>query len=308
MDRLACLRAGIEKHHEVLEIGAYFNPIAPRCEGYRVTTVDVFDTDVLRQKAAADPSLGPSAVGRIEQVDLIGSACDLADLTVARYGADKRFDWIVSSHNFEHLPDPIRFLRQCAAVLNPHGTLRMAIPDKRYCFDHYRQVSDVSEWLQAFHERRMKPTVYQMFRVLAHCSTARDRRHWVPTRQTLDVYRSWFGPDGHPPDAYLDTHCWAFTPESFELLLHDVQAFGLVPLKIGRISEPRGHEFFVDLCPAVANQPFSESEYFSRREALLRRSLAPAPKRLRLSRKIIREAARMGRQVAALGSRPSRLA
>lgn len=308
MDRLAYLRAGIEKHHEVLEIGPYFNPIAPRCDGYRVTTVDVFDTDMLRQHAAADPSLGPSAVARIEEVDLIGSACDLADLTFARYGSDRRFDWIVSSHNFEHLPDPIRFLRQCAAVLKPHGVLRMAIPDKRYCFDHYRQVSDVSEWLQAFHERREKPTVYQMFRELAYCSTGRDRRHWMPTRHTLDLYRSWFGPDGRPPDDYFDTHCWAFTPESFELLLHDVQAFGLVPLKISRISEPTGHEFFVDLSPAVASQPFSEDDYFFRRDSLLQRALAPAPKRRRLWRKIVREATRVGRQVAALGSGSSRLA
>jgi SAM-dependent methyltransferase len=314
MDRLATLREGIGKHHEVLEIGPYFNPIAPRREGYRVTTIDVFDAEELRRRAVADPNLGPSYVDRIEAVDLIGSACDLADLTVARYGPDRRFDWILSSHNFEHLPDPIRFLRQCASVLGPLGTLRMAVPDKRFCFDHFRQVSDVSEWLQAYHERRTKPTVYQVFREEAYRSTAGEDGRWTPTRQTLAFYRAWFGPNGQVPDAYMDTHCWAFTPASFELLLHDLQAFGLVPLQIDCISEPKGLEFFVDVRQAVANETFSEDDYFSRRESLLRRCLeaespchavrpAVAPRPRGIPGKVIREAVRVARQVAALGAR-----
>lgn len=133
MDRLEMLRAGIGLDADVLEIGPYFNPIAPRREGYRVTTIDVFDADELRTRAAGDPNLGPTHVASIEDVDLVGSACDVADLTVAKYGAGRRFAWILSSHNFEHLPNPIRFLQQCAAVLDTNGTLRMAVPDKRYC-------------------------------------------------------------------------------------------------------------------------------------------------------------------------------
>jgi SAM-dependent methyltransferase len=308
MDRLKILRAGIGLDSEVLEIGPYFNPIAPRREGYRVTTIDVCDAEELRTRAAGDPNLGPTRVPGIEDVDLVGSACDLADLTVAKYGVDRKFDWILSSHNFEHLPDPIRFLQQCAAVLDINGTLRMAVPDKRFCFDHFRQITEVSEWLQAYHERRTKPTIYQAFREETHRSTAGNDGRWTPTRQTLGYYRSWFGPDGHVPDGYIDTHCWAFTPESFQLLLNDVRAFGLVSLRITRISEPQGLEFFVDLCPTDVSEPFSEDDYFSTRESLLQRCLTPeAPERLealrRIPGKVIREVRRLARQVATIGSR-----
>jgi SAM-dependent methyltransferase len=313
MSRLEILRAGIRQHHEVLEVGPYFNPIAPRRDGYRVTTIDVFDTEELRRRATADPNLGPDRVPGIEDVDLVGSACDLADLTVAKYGASRKFDWILSSHNFEHLPDPIRFLQQCAAVLGATGTLRMAVPDKRYCFDHFRRISDVSEWLQAFHERRTKPTIYQVFREEALRSTPGNDGCWIPARQTLAFYRSWFGPNGCVPEVYVDTHCWAFTPESFELLLHDVRAFGLVPLRIDRISEPHGLEFFVDLSPADVHESFSEDDYFSTRESLLRRcQAAETPhqgsrrhshsRRRGIPSKVLREATRVARQVAALGS------
>ena len=318
MDRLARLRDGIAKHADVLEIGPYFNPITARRDGYRVTTLDVFDTEELRARGAADPNVGPARVPAIEEVDLVGSACDLADMTVAKYGAGKKFDWILSSHNFEHLPDPIRFLRQCAAVLRDGGTLRMAIPDKRFCFDHFRQLSDVSEWLQAFHERRTTPTVYQAFREEAHRSAPGPDGRWTPVRESLATYRSWFGPDGRAPEGYIDTHCWAFTPESFSLLLHDVRAFGLVPLRIARISEPHGLEFYVDLGPVGADETLTEDDYFSTRESLLRRCLAaeaetrpsapppaaaPKPRRS-IPVKIAREVARAARKVAALGSRP----
>ncbi len=306
MDRLERLRADVRPDASVLEIGPYFNPIAPRREGYRVTTIDVFDADDLRQRAASDPNLGPTYVADIEDVDLVGSACDLADLAVAKYGPDKKFDWILSSHNFEHLPDPIRFLQQCAAVLGANGTLRMAIPDKRFCFDHFRQITEVSEWLQAYHEQRKKPTIYQAFREEAHRSTAGKNGHWIPDRKILEFYRAWFDQDGHAPDTYIDTHCWAFTPESFELLLHDLQAFGLVSLRIARISEPHGHEFFVDLCPLDVDVTFSIATYFSTRDFLLQRCLTPEPLQKtarKTSAKVVREVRRLAHQLAGLGSR-----
>jgi len=57
MSRLDRLRKGISPAHSVLEIGPYFNPIAARAAGYQTTTLDVFDTDQLRQNAAVDPNI-----------------------------------------------------------------------------------------------------------------------------------------------------------------------------------------------------------------------------------------------------------
>jgi SAM-dependent methyltransferase len=287
MKRLQRLRGGIRLDHEVLEIGPYHSPIAPKALGYRTTTLDLVDADALRSRAMADPSIDDLGVDAIEEVDLVGSACDLADLVTKRFGPDKRFDWILASHTIEHMPDPIRFLEECAKMLAPGGVLRMAVPDKRGCFDHFRPASDIAEWVQAYRERRTRPTVYQVFREECYRTevTARDggpiawRLGEIPARdariaeRSLDLYRAWFGPGGTEPATYIDTHCWAFTPESFELLVRDTIAFGLVPMGVARISRTHGHEFFVDLRKTEATGALDERSYFDTRRRLLRRTV-----------------------------------
>ena len=213
-------------------------------------------------------------VAEIEDVDLIGSASDLADLTRVRYGEDHCYDWILSSHNIEHIPNPIRFLQQCSAVLRPRGVLRLAVPDKRFCFDHFRPLSDVSELLQAFHENRMQPTEYQIFREESLQSAPGPRGiGWTPARRNLSLYREWFGVNGRVPTEYIDTHCWAFTPESFELIILDLVAFGLVDLEIDSISNAFGCEFFVDLRRPAKPVEICEDEYYAAREWLLCRCI-----------------------------------
>lgn len=313
MSRIDLLRKGILPRHGILEIGPYFNPIAPRAAGYRTTSLDVFDTETLRNKAAVDPNIPSDRVAEIEDVDIVGSACDLADLTKVRFGAEHRFDWILSSHNIEHIPNPIRFLQQCAEVLRPQGVLRLAVPDKRFCFDHFRQLTDVSEWLQAFLENRDQPTAYQVFREETHRSTRRAHADgWTPIRSGLSMFRDWFGPAGTMPTHYMDTHCWAFTPESFELLVRDTIAFGLVDLQIGSVSATSGIEFYVDLVRPASPVAINEAEYYATRERLLRvcvdgASLAtecgapvavsPGGKKRGVSRRVVREVSRVVRQL-----------
>ncbi|MFM8802952.1 MAG: methyltransferase domain-containing protein [Planctomycetia bacterium] len=313
MDRLERLRQGITPGQTVLEIGPYFNPIAPRAAGYRSTVLDVFATEQLRQRAAVDPHIPRERVAEIEEVDLVGSACDLADLTRARYGADHQFDWILSSHNIEHIPNPVRFLEQCAAVLRPGGVLRLAIPDKRFCFDHFRPLSETSEWLEACFENRTRPTPYQIYREESHRSTpAAGGGGWTPTRRSLSLYREWFGPDGRVPADYIDTHCWAFTPESFELIVRDTIAFGLVPLRIESVSATCGIELYVDLARPAAPVAVAEDDYYATRERLLRLcvegearpgerpAVQPSPPHS-VPRRVLREARRVVRQIRSVG-------
>jgi SAM-dependent methyltransferase len=303
MSRLNLLREGISTEHSVLEIGPYFNPIAARAAGYRTTTLDVLDTDQLRQKAAVDTNIPKERCKEIEEVDLVGSACDLADLTRARYGAEHRFDWILSSHNIEHIPNPVRFLQQCAAVLRAEGTLRLAVPDKRYCFDHFRTLTEVSEWLEAFFENRTQPTSYQLFREMTIVSDPLpDGSGWVPTRKSLSLFREWFRPGCEAPTHYIDTHCWAFTPESFELLVRDMIAFGLVELRIDSISDTRGIEFYVDLARPSAPVVVAEDEYYAIRERLLRCcTVAHATRTRSIPRRVLREVSRVIRQIQSVG-------
>lgn len=46
-----------------------------------------------------------------------------------------RFNWTVSSHVMEHVPDPIGWLSEIFEVLKPGAVLSLALPDKKFCFD-----------------------------------------------------------------------------------------------------------------------------------------------------------------------------
>ena len=50
---------------------------------------------------------------------------------------DMRFNWAVSSHVMEHVPDPIGWLIEIFEVLKPGAVLSLALPDKSFvsiCF------------------------------------------------------------------------------------------------------------------------------------------------------------------------------
>jgi len=48
------------------------------------------------------------------------------------------FDYIISSHNIEHVPCLIGFLNNCSSVLKSKGYVVLLIPDSRFIFDKYR--------------------------------------------------------------------------------------------------------------------------------------------------------------------------
>ena len=123
-----------------------------------------------------DPHIDDMMIPRIGEVDLVGSACDIAETGHGHAsGREARFDFVVSSHNPEHLPDPVRFLRGCEELLASGGAIAMAVPDKRACFDYFRPCSGTGELLQAFHERRQRPSLAQVFSQGAYASMMQSR-------------------------------------------------------------------------------------------------------------------------------------
>ena len=134
--RFAPLRRVIHPGSLGIEIGPFLYPLAAKRDGYRTLVVDRYDSATLREKAR-EKGVKPAEIERIEPVDYVGDASRLLDL-VRGQGFTGQVDWIVSCHNFEHLPDPIRFLRDCEALLAPGGVLAMIVPDKRACFDRFQ--------------------------------------------------------------------------------------------------------------------------------------------------------------------------
>lgn len=264
--RFTPLRRVIQPGSLGIEIGPFLNPIAAKRDGYRTLVVDRYDSSLLREKARARGA-EREAIEQIEPVDYVGDASRLLDL-VRGQGFAGQVDWIVSCHNFEHLPDPIRFLRDCEALLAPGGALAMIVPDKRACFDRFQPAATAAAMIEA---AELIPTpaaeAWAAFRQAS--GTASLVRGGGPVFSwglaDSDPARMLLG-DPRPPYARLQRqlaqgrdpdfwgHRWRFTPAVFEAILFDLRILRLVGLEVDEVIPTVQGEFTVKLRAAALGE------------------------------------------------------
>lgn len=66
--------------------------------------------------------------------------------------ADGRYDFIVANHFLEHTENPFATLANFVRVLRPGGHIFMAVPDKRWTFDHARPLTTLDHLLADYRE------------------------------------------------------------------------------------------------------------------------------------------------------------
>jgi hypothetical protein len=268
-----------------IEVAPYFNPALPKAKGNDVLILDVFDTPTLRTKALDDPSIA-KRIAEIEQVDIVGDASRIGDLVCER-GLAGQIGYVVSSHNFEHLPDPISFLRGVEAILMPGGVLSMAIPDYRATFDHFRSPTRLVDWLVAYHDSHRQPTNDSVFDLAAN-AVRFSHQEDVPGTcdwRTADPSDARFGADlrkaysdwlsfREQPSGYRDTHVSVLYDAQFRLLIEDLRFIGLIGLEVIEVSENHGHEFFAHLCRPLNPVPPRTTEiYVPQRDDMMRKAM-----------------------------------
>lgn len=267
MDRREKIIAGISRNDLGLEIAPWCRPLAAKRDGYNIKTLDIYDRATLMERARANPNFSPDLYDRIEEVDFVGSATELQELVPSELHGS--FDYIISSHNFEHLANPIKFLQGCQTLLKPGGIVSMAVPDGRACFDYFRPETRIGDWLEAWLENRQKPTARQVFDHTAWNAVAkpRERDHiafWVGVepesvriRGSIDnAFQAWRNRGAG--NGYTDAHCTVMTPSSLALLIAECRHLGLITLDIESMSEPQGCEFVIRLRNGNENAALSD--------------------------------------------------
>ena len=166
-----------------------------------------------------------------------------------------RFDWVIASHVIEHVPDFVGFLNDCRDILKPDGVLSLIVPDKRYCFDHYRPLTGLGQVIDAHLEKRHKPTPGSAVEMVMYAARLNDLPDWTPEEPgTPSPYLSIeVGPDIFQRTTggeYFDCHSWCFTPSSFRLILEDLNILGLTTMREASFRPSVGMEFYIQLQPA----------------------------------------------------------
>ncbi len=233
-----------------LEIGPSYNPIAAKAAGFDVRTMDHASREELVAKYSR---IGMEAeqLDRIEEVDFIWTGQPLTDAV----NTGERFDYIIASHVIEHTVDPIAFLNECGELLSDNGVICLVVPDKRFCFDHFRPLSSAGQLVEAHLFPR--PVHGPASFVDTHLLTVRrngTQNTWTATTadgiglvpcpwETVGRTLS----DIEPQDTYIDIHRWVFTPASFRLLAHDLAGLGYLRVAVEDVSDAHGYEFFTTM-------------------------------------------------------------
>lgn len=229
-----------------LEIGPCHNPIAPKKKGFNVHILDQCGAAELRKKYK-DHNLD---LENIEKVDFIWKGEPYQKLI----GKTSCYDWIIASHVIEYVPDLIRFFQSCEALLKSAGTLSLVIPDRRYCFNYFSASSSTGSVLDAYAEKRVKPSQGQIFDHFANASKLHGNIAWSSdVKEGADeLIHTFDGAKEQWTNSFdkkeeIDAHCWRFTPASFRLLISDLLNLGLINLEIKAEFPTTGCEFQVSL-------------------------------------------------------------
>ena len=251
MDRRDIILSGLDlKNLKGLEIGALSKPLIRRSDG-EILYVDRADVAVLRE---AYRDLPYYDLDDFVDVDVVWSEAQLSDLLPEGFAAD----YIVASHVIEHVPDLIRWLEQLGTALKVDGQIRLAIPDKRFIFDRFRDLTRLSDVLGAwvrgdvaaspqtiidYHINFTDVDVVSVWQQrLDEPSPTHHERVADALRRALAAVKN---------DAYDDSHCWVFTPASFARLMQDLAALELLNMACQRfVDTPEMNmEFYVDMRP-----------------------------------------------------------
>ena len=171
----------------------------------------------------------------------------------------KKFGLIIASHVLEHVPNLITWLNDIESILHDDGIVQFAIPDKRYCFDFRRRLTDLPDIIGAYLEDRKRPVpgiVYEHFLYVPNeiCNDP-FRHHAGEVSQEFTIKKEYheiamkFAKDSLK--GYVDTHCWVFTPESFIKLMGILYDNDLIKLKViaeeTKLTEVNSYEFYITM-------------------------------------------------------------
>jgi len=239
-----------ESCSSVLEIGPFFNPAISK-EKTNVKYLDFCSTAELEERAKDIPD---ADLKSIPIIDYVWRGEIYKDLI------RERFEAVFSSHNIEHQPSLVHHLNEVSSVLKKGGRYFLAIPDKRYCFDHYMPETNLAEILDAYSEKRDRHTARSVLLHRFYTVHNDPVRHWQGDHDEnpFEFYRA---SAALPSDigraldeirnsnGYIDTHAWFFTPDSFRSICVQLKELGLIQGTVERVynTVKNSNEFYAIL-------------------------------------------------------------
>lgn len=249
MDRFAKLLSSIDRNClPGLEIGPLHRPTLKKSDA-NVFYADFASRDFLVEKYNDDPHVD---VLQIVNVDFI---LDESGLELATGGG---FGYVIASHVAEHVPNLVGWLEDVANCLVDGGVLSLALPDKRFTFDHLRNSTTIQSLLACEIEDLKRPNSFQILDFVINFSEVSPEVAWKNFRSGLvlpsNAKNTMLGAlsmanRAFSDEIYEDVHCSVFTSYEFiELMfqLAKLEKLNFLPHMFIDTSE-NDFEFFISM-------------------------------------------------------------
>jgi len=288
MLREKLLRKHISKEKLGLEIGPLFWGLCRKDEGYNVLIWDVLSKEELLNNYKTESK---SAKKELEEIDIISSKS--MKIALSEYSQKKDavvknvsecFEYIISSHNLEHMPNPIQFLIDASELLKEDGILNMAIPISSRCFDCFRPLSTTGEMLDAYISKNKKPSFGKYFdhsfstmgileknNKLIDVNDITYDFNKLTIKQNLSYSTYQEIVENYNKTPYVDNHVWQFNLESFISIFEDLMACKIIKNLEIIDAEIIGIEFIISIRKKKSKKQFLISN--ERRLSLKKASL-----------------------------------
>jgi SAM-dependent methyltransferase len=147
----------------------------------------------------------------------------------------KKYDYVISSHVVEHVPDLLGHFIEVASVLKPDGEYVLVIPNGRGTGEYFRRLSEESDVVEHFFRGGDCTSPGQNWdylrKIIKFDGTPMSTqdfeafvRHHTDAEAIQDSLRCL--------KEYVDVHCWVFNRESFLKLMSSLGALRLMPFKV----------------------------------------------------------------------------
>ena len=87
---------------------------------------------------------------------------------------DHQYDFVLSSHNLEHISNPLRALKEWTRVVKPGGAIIILLPDYRRTFDHRRNPTSIDHMLDDYSQGRDERDLTHLDEILELHDLSRD--------------------------------------------------------------------------------------------------------------------------------------
>lgn len=237
-----------------LELGPHVNPMFRKSEGFSVQYLEVRGSDELRAAMVSD-GRDPKIVEDIDFVLQRG-------FSLAENVGGKLFDWVVSSHVVEHIPNFALHLNEVSSVLREGGVYALLVPDRNYCFDVGKPPTSLGDVIEAFIGNRSSGTISHFVDELRYAARpegvtvggwkeADSAKPLVPKHPDwLKLTKKLIKSKGVDAEDWFG-HQWFFDPVNFSSIVVDLIDLKLIELELVHVQPTYNMDFIAVLRKAA---------------------------------------------------------